>query len=391
MNTTDLLDYGGVGNPAPGTPVIFQSSGWLDDILIRICVALQLTPTQYTVAEAHYIAVSKWLAANESPLASVSQEIFPQGSLRIGTTVRPWWQEEYDLDLVLRLDLWQELDPVYLLNIVEQRLRHHSTYAPRVERKNRCIRVNFAKQFHLDILPARPDARLGGTHVLVPDRTARCWKESNPKGYALWFEERGALMSQMHLLEKRATVQPLPAPEGAEDKNALQLCVQLLKRGRDIRFAGNPDLAPISVVLTTLAGERYAGERHPIQALNNVVQRIVVSIPSTGRLVVCNPANPYEDLSERWDENPGAYQAFVSWMVELERDLAALQQLGVPEASRCLERLFGDAAPRAIRGQAEAVEKARRSSQLGVTRTGAITTAVSSSVVPVKRNTFYGK
>lgn len=371
------------------TPALpLQSTTWLDDILVRICVLLQLTKTQHADAEQHYLSVADWLGAPASPISALRPEIYPQGSLRIGTTVRPWRREEYDLDLVLWLALYRNADPIEVLNLVERRLREHRTYAPMVERKNRCIRLNFAKQFHLDILPARPDLRFGGTHLLVPDRAAADWKESNPKGYAEWFEGRGQLQVEEAM---RAAVEPLPPPEGAEDKNALQLSVQLLKRGRDIRFAENTDLAPISIVLTTLAGENYAGERHPIQALYTIVQRIVVSIPSTGRLVVCNPANPHEDLSERWDENPEAYRSFVSWMVELERDLAALQQLGVPEASKRLERLFGDAAPWAIRSQADAVEKARRSSQLGVTRTGAITTAVSSGVVSVRRNTFYGK
>lgn len=365
-----------------------QANTWLDDILVRICILLQLTETQYEDAEQHYLSVAEWLGAPASPITALRPEIYPQGSLRIGTTVRPWGREEYDLDLVLWLALYHNANPIEVLNLVERRLRDHGIYAPMVERKNRCIRLNFTKQFHLDILPARPDLRFGGTHVLVPDRAAADWKESNPKGYAGWFESRGELQVEV---AKRAAVEPLPPPEGAEDKNTLQLSVQLLKRGRDIRFARTPDLAPISIVLTTLAGENYAGELHPIQALHAIVQRIMASIPSTGRLVVCNPANPHEDLSERWDENPEAYRSFVSWMIELERDLAALQNVGVPDASRRLEKLFGDAAPRALRSQAEAFEKARRSNQLGVTRTGAITTAVSSGIVSVKRNTFYGK
>jgi hypothetical protein len=364
-----------------------QSTSWLDDILIRICILLQLTPTQYEDAEAHYLSVAKWLGLPESPIAPLRPEIYPQGSLRIGTTVRPWLREEYDLDLVLGLALYHNANPIEVLNWVERRLRDHGTYAPMVERKNRCIRLNFAKQFHLDILPARPDLVLGGTHVLVPDRAAADWKESNPKGYAAWFESKGKLQVEA---AKRAAVEPLPPPEGARDKNTLQLSVQLLKRWRDLRFAKTPDLAPISIVLTTLAGTHFAGELHPIHAIFNIVQKINNSIPGAGRLAVCNPANSHEDLSERWDKDPAAYRAFVSGMRELEAELAALQHLGVPEASRRLEQLFGEVAPRAIRGQAEAVEKARGNSQLGVTRTGAITTVASSGVVAVRRNTFYG-
>ncbi|HEX3125822.1 MAG TPA: nucleotidyltransferase [Thermoanaerobaculia bacterium] len=371
---------------------LLESSGWLDDILIRICIALQLTPTQYEDAKTHYHGVAKWLAAEGSPLASISQEIFPQGSLRIGTTVRPWWQEEYDLDLVLRLDIWNEIDPVVLLNLVEQRLRGHGTYAPMVERKNRCVRLNFAKQFHLDIIPARPDARFSGTHVLVPDRGAHCWKESNPKGYALWFEERGALMSQFRLMEKRATVQPLPIPEEASDKNSLQLTVQLLKRWRDIYFIGDPELAPISIVLTTLAGTYYSGEPHPLLALRSIVRSINEAIPAVGRLKVCNPANPFEDLSERWDNDPEAYRAFVGAMQDLEGRIIDLESArGIADGAKRLEALFGErVAKEAVVRQAKALEEARRSSSLGVTRAGALTAIPSVGSTPVRTNTFYG-
>jgi len=379
-------------SPNVYAPRLLESSGWLDDILIRICVALQLTPTQYEDAKVHYHSVAKWLAAEGSPLAAVSQEVFPQGSLRIGTTVRPWWQEEYDLDLVLRLDLRNEIDPVYLLDVVERRLRGHGTYAPMVERKNRCIRLNFARQFHLDILPARPDTRFGGTYVLVPDRAALCWKESNPKGYALWFEERGALMSQFRLLEKRTTVQPLPIPEEALEKNALQLAVQLLKRWRDIYFSEALELAPISVVLTTLAGTYYSGEPHPLLALRSIVRSINGAIPTVGRLKVCNPANPLEDLSERWDTEPAAYGVFVEAMQDLERQIADLETArGIADGAKRLEALFGErVAKEAVVRQAKAFEEVRAASSLGITPAGALTAVPSVASVAVRSNSFYG-
>ena len=372
------------------TPSSLVSRSWLDDILIRICMALQLTPTQYRAAETHYHAVARWLAEPESPLARIPLDIYPQGSLRIGTTVRPWWKDEYDLDLVLQLDLHSSVEPMALLDVVQQRLTAHDTYAPMVERKNRCIRLNFAKQFHLDILPARPDPRLGGTHVLVPDCAAQSWKASNPKGYAGWFEARGALA--IALTETRAAVEPLPVPEEARDKNALQLAVQLLKRWRDLRFLRRPESAPISIVLTTLAATYYAGEPDPFQALRSIVRGINAAVPTVGRLIVCNPANPFEDLSERWDTEPEAYRAFVDAMRELDGKLRELESSrGLPEYTRQLEGLFGEVVARgAVARHAQDIELARRASALRVTRSGALTTAPAVATVALRQNHFYG-
>ncbi len=67
-----------------------------------------------------------------------------------------------------------------------------------MERLPRCIRLNYAGDFHLDIVPAVPDFEVGGTYIFVPDLDANLaidapqndrWKPSNPKGYQIWFED----------------------------------------------------------------------------------------------------------------------------------------------------------------------------------------------------------
>jgi len=156
----------------------------LDDLLERICVALELSRTQHKTAEGRYGAIGEWLSVPGSSLARFRPEIYPQGSLRIGTTVKPLARLEYDLDLVCELALdWQRIrNPVAVLDGVEQRLREHDTYRRMVERKNRCIRINYANEFHLDVLPACPHPGDGTDRVVVPDRKAQAWTASNPKG-----------------------------------------------------------------------------------------------------------------------------------------------------------------------------------------------------------------
>jgi hypothetical protein len=359
---------------------------YLNDLLIRIAVSLQLTPTQYLDAARHYEAVGKWLAAPGSALARFHPVIFPQGSLRIGTTVRPLGRDEYDLDLVCELALLGFHDPVWVLDLVEQRLREHAIYGPMVERMNRCVRLNFAKQFLLDILPARPDLALGGSHLLVPDRRLEEWKESNPKGYAAWFDQQSAYR---HMAMAKA-IEPLPQPEGAKDKTPLQLAVQLFKRWRDVRYA-DPDLAPISIVLTTLAADHYLGEAHPLEAFTAIVGRIEAAIPATGRLIVCNPAHPAEDLSERWNARPAAYRAFVSGIRDLHAKLTSAPSLeGLPRLREFLEDLFGDVSTRALRDQGQAIESARTRGGLTLLGTASgLSTAAANGATLVRRNTFY--
>jgi len=145
----------------------------LDDLLTRICEALQLSPSQHELAVERYTAVGRWLAAPDSSLARFRPEIYPQGSLRIGTTTKPLKRQEYDLDAVAEFQVATTSfpRPVILLDLLEERLLEHPQYSTMLERKNRCVRLNYANEFHIDFLPGCPDPRLGGTCLLVPDRS----------------------------------------------------------------------------------------------------------------------------------------------------------------------------------------------------------------------------
>ena len=164
----------------------------LEDLLERLCRKLQLTPTQHGAAEAHYHAIGDWLAADGSPLRVFNPRIYPQGSMSVGTTTKPVSQEEYDIDLVCELEVNPLAcpNPGVLLTAVEERMVDHETYGKMIEPKPRCVRVTYAHEFHLDIIPACPDRYSGGTCVVIPDRGLARWRASNPKGFAAWFLQK---------------------------------------------------------------------------------------------------------------------------------------------------------------------------------------------------------
>ena len=363
----------------------------LDDLLARICSKLQISATQHRLAETRYHAIGDWLSANGSRLAAYKPEVYSQGSLRIGTTVKPLLRQEYDLDLVCQIQVDPMLfpNPVDLLNLVEARLRDHDVYNSMIQRKNRCVRVNYAGEFHLDILPACPDPTSGPMCVVVPDREARSWKHSNPRGFAKWFETVAAEVQP----EFKRFAEPLPEQVSAEDMVVLKLVVQLLKRWRDIAYAKSIELAPISIVLTTLAANLYRRQESVNGALLGILDGIASAIPATGRLVVCNPSNPKEDLSERWDKRPDAYVAFVSGIRQFASQWRKLnEQRGIPQVATFLEELFGETISRNVIGeQAQFMEAERSAGRLAVgAASGGLVSVSTSHSTPIRRNTFYG-
>jgi hypothetical protein len=235
----------------------------------------------------------------------------------------------------------------------------------------------------MDILPAAPELPANGTRIRVPDRKLEDWTFSDPKGFGAWFRTRGA----QYLLEKRADAEPIPHFQSVEEKNPLQRAVQLAKRARDVFFGNDTDSAPRSIVLTTLMGHAYRGQRSTAQAVHDLLGAMIDAARST--LVVVNPVNRDEVLSEHWASNPAAFGAFRRWLewfaAGWSRVLAAST---VPATQRELTALFGDElVKKAFVKQAQRLDELRKAGSLGISRSGALVAGAGFAVRP---NTFYG-
>jgi hypothetical protein len=219
------------------------------------------------------------------------------------------------------------------------------------------------------------------------------WRASNPKGFVRWFKQKSALRPSVSFAQKAMdSAAPLPQPQTAEQKNTLQLSVQLFKIWRDRHYANSPDLAPVSIVLTTLMGDHYYGEQSVSSNLGISIQTILDSLPDSGRLIVVNPSHPQEELSERW-KDPAKYLAFVSGLKIFKKkliDLATAEDMG--RQSLLLQDLFGDSVTKAaFADQGRSIQQVRDSRKLGIARAASGVVNLSSTVsTPVPRNTFYG-
>jgi hypothetical protein len=375
---------------ARSAPIPTVGSSILDELLYYACEALQLTPTLYTEAETHYRAAANWIGREDSWFYNYDPDIFPQGSFRIGTTTKPIFRNEFDLDFVLQLAMGLRIDPLRLLDELEKRLRANKTYAPMVERLNRCVRLNYANRFHLDILPAVPDG--AGTRVAVPDRKLAGWKSSDPKGYAAWFESR--CVQREARMDKAAQIEPLRPFATAAQKVVLQQVVQLSKRCRDRYpvFVKDCKLSPRSIVFTTLAAESYRGSDSAAVAIYGVLHTLRAQFASsTTPIEVWNPVNSLELLSEQWDTNLEAYAQYGRWLDSFASDWdKLLAAKTVPDIQRQLAALFGDGiAHDAIIKHASRTDDLRKAGDLKVSNAGVLMTG-SGAAAAVRPNTFYG-
>jgi hypothetical protein len=326
-----------------GAPPAFNPD--LDELLEQIADTLQLTRTQLERATSAYGSITDWLAADGSPLARFRPRLFPQGSAALLTTTKPVGRNDYDVDVVCQL-LVTGWTPMQLYEAVWNRLAMHGVYRPMMEPKNRCIRINYEAEFHLDIVPGEPAPRSGVRHgeraLRIPDRRTSDWTPANPQGYVLWFHEQA---ETARLLKAARDVAPLPTRLTEAQNTVLATVVQLVKRRRDLRFAA-PDraaLAPRSILITTLAALVYDGEQSTGRALHTVVTGMANMVRAAwpNRIVVVNPTNPEEQFCDQF--TPETYQAFVEFVLELEAEVVALTHVkgGLPQYQQQLDTLFG--------------------------------------------------
>lgn len=341
--------------------------------------SLDIPPGKYKEAVERYTAVANWLDAADTALKPCAPAVSVQGSFRLGTVVRPvvhGKEADYDIDLVCRLDApGPSMTPRRLKHLVGDRLKENGNYNRMLDKEGRrCWTLNYAEAdgvgFHMDVLPctpANPTTLLASEIRGVPHAFASraielserrsdesySWLPggSNPAGYALWFEgvNREALVRvapvQRRMLyqsnrETFASVQGVP---DALIRTPLQRAVQVLKRHRDVRFAGHPleSEKPISVIITTLAATGYRGETDVAALLAGILERIEdyatsgITLRDKDRWAIPNPVNPGENFADRWND-PGSKraEAFFKWVAWARQDLALAEDQTTESGTR---------------------------------------------------------
>src|SRR5438552_3209597 len=121
----------------------------IDALLYSVAEELQLAPSKYDKAVERYLAVNRYLEAEASPFNQFHPEIYAQGSMALGTTVKPI-DCPHDLDFVLQLSRsYHGLDPIRLIRLLFDYLRESEIYRDMTSLKNRCVRLEYADDFYM--------------------------------------------------------------------------------------------------------------------------------------------------------------------------------------------------------------------------------------------------
>ncbi|OHB54692.1 MAG: hypothetical protein A2Y12_19205 [Planctomycetes bacterium GWF2_42_9] len=344
----------------------------LGQFLMYLAESLDISDTRYVEAEDRYKAVGQWLGKEGSILAQYNPQIYPQGSFRLGTVIRPFDdREEYDIDLVCELQESKEvITQQQLKKMVGDRLKANGDYDRMLDKEEgrRCWTLNYSNgaQFHMDILPAIPEDEgvkqllfangvppvLAEKAISITDIKSNSynsldhdWPRSNPKGYADWFHERmkvrfDSLRKSMAESLRAATIEAVPE---FRVKTPLQRAIQILKRHRDMMFINDCDDKPVSIIISTLAAHAYKNEADIVDCILSLLDEMPLFIESRGGVSwVPNPVNPMENFADKWHEHPQRELKFRKWLRQVADDLrSALQEGNVGKLQEVFRARFG--------------------------------------------------
>lgn len=345
-----------------------RKENYLSLLLNTICAKICVTPTDYKTLEDHFKGLTEVL--NNGIDKCFTPVLRTQGSIRLGTAIKPLRGYGLDADIICELynvPAWYTQKDVQ--EIVGKVLRGHEKYKSllkELQGGRRCFTIEYADGTHVDILPCVVDENYRQRMLLsssndedyilkITDKkdpgysneTNRdLWHKSNPIGYANLFQRIAIRFDQKNksIIEMRASVEPFPEYETKEEKHTLQRVIQLLKRHRDVKMGADDD-KPVSILITTLA--EMAFEKSGGGDLYHVLRYIVLHLKDyiqykNGKPMVLNPVLPAENFADKWSEKPRKKRCFDDWYEKLRDDVEALKTLEGVNLANKLKEIFGE-------------------------------------------------
>lgn len=355
--------------------------------ILGLITQLDITPTMHKNAEEKYHALATFLES-----CNISADIYPQGSFALGTVVRPTVKDpdaNYDLDFICQVHMTRDaIAPSSLRQKIEDALKSSDRYGGKLTTWNECFTIEYADingiGFSIDVVPATAEStrqieeltslshqpELIRTSIAIPRENGGRnynWITNNPKGYKVWFDNINAPFLAYRREERRSvlfennraiynSVEEIPP---AVERSAMQRVIQMLKFHRDNFYQNLPrddkdDIKPISAILNTLVAgicksaspysdtfalltyvldtlEIYAKQQSVrFEEFQRYYRTYDVITRADGKWLIQNPANPKDNLANKWNSNPEIPKIFFRWVSACRKDL--VESIKLPDA-----------------------------------------------------------
>ena len=265
-----------------------------------------------------------------------------QGSYAHRTIIKPSPKSpEFDADLMLYIDENEEWEPKDYIEELYKRFKENSNYKNIVGRRTRCVTLDYAGEFHMDVVPCIVrDSFWNGETYHVCNRNDNVEELSDPKGYTEWFQDKNRQVGNNYLIKT----------------------VRLIKYLRDIKQT----FSCKSILLTTLLANQVGGfgalfvdyEDLPT-TLKIIVNNLNAYLQDNPVMsVVSNPVNDDENFNRHWDQDKYTnFRAQIKKYNDWIND--AYDEAGQAESIKKWQKIFGDDFDKAVAKKSTSVAESR--------------------------------
>ncbi len=245
---------------------------------------VNLNQTRIDRLEDHVKAIQSFLTSSGYDAEII--RFSPQGSWAHGTIIKPLPNKEFDADLLMFVDRCQEWSPQDYVNNLYSIFKNSDRYKDKVSWGTRCVFLDYAGDFHLDVVPCVVDGYYGTTFHIC-NRNADEFEPTAPEAYSAWLSERNKWTGN----------------------DMLQHSIRLLKYLRDIKTR----FSVKSILLTTLVSSRVDSSDQFLQkqyfsdlptSLKTLVGRLDDYLQTISEIpVVTNPVLSSETFNRHWNQD----------------------------------------------------------------------------------------
>lgn len=246
------------------------------------------------------------------------QKMERQGSYALGTLIKPVdVNDEYDADIQIVMNPNPKWEAKDYINEVHRTLKQNDTYADKLRLKTRCVTVDYARDFHLDVVPRV--TKDGKHHVC--NRIGNELEETDGTGYRDWFNEQNRIRG-----------------------GNLKRVVRLLKYLWDHKN----NYTAKSILLTTLAGNTIRASDEGTEAVSTVSDTLVTVLTRMDDYLqqhpnmpeIKNPVLSTENFNRHWDQTKYAnFRKSVNSHAQTAKK--AREESSTEEAIKTWQGLFG--------------------------------------------------
>jgi hypothetical protein len=266
-------------------------------------------------------AVDRFLQAGDDEIEGRFVQTIPQGSYAHRTIINPVGAfDEFDADLLLELTEEPGWSPADYVEELYKAFRASATYRGMVSRHCRCVKVNYAGDFHIDVVPY---IERHGAHYIT-NRDDDIFELTNPEGFNAWLAGQDELTG-----------------------GKLIKVIRLVKYLRDYKNT----FSVKSVILNILLGGRvsstllYDDPDHygdlPTAFCNLLADLSAYLQANPEMPLLTDPSCPTEDFNHRCDQDQ--YTNLRKWIKYYsEKATTALEETDAETSRKLWREIFGD-------------------------------------------------